>query len=89
MNKNPRPLNKYLCEKFRNCVIAEIHGGKVPYFKNYFEQNKTNMKLLWSGINSIINVESKTQLSRISHLTNNGMRVDDPVKLLKFSISIL
>ena len=39
------------------------------------------MKMLWSGIKSIVNVKSKTQLSGISHLTNKGMHVDDPVKI--------
>ena len=37
--------------------------------------------MLWSGIKCIVNVKSKTQLSCISHLTNNGIRVDDPVKM--------
>ena len=73
MNKNPTPSNKYLYKKLRS--------GKVIYFKNYFEQNKTSMKMLWSGIKSIVNVYSKTQLSCISHLTSNGMHVDDPVKM--------
>ena len=81
MNKDPTPSNKYLYKKFRNRVVAEIRSGKVTYFKNYFEQNKTNMKMLWSGIKSIVNVKSKNQFSRLSHLTNNGMRVDDPVKM--------
>ena len=81
MNKDPTPSNKYLYKKFRNRVVAEIRSGKVTYFKNCFEQSKTNMKMLWSGSKSIVNVKSKTQLSRISHLTSNGMRSDDPVKM--------
>ena len=34
MNKDPTPSNKYLYKKIRNCVVAEIHSGKVTYFKN-------------------------------------------------------
>ena len=39
------------------------------------------MKMLWTGIKSIINVEAKNQISLISHLTDNGSYVNDPVKL--------
>ena len=39
------------------------------------------MKMLWTGIKSIVNVKSKTQFSPISHLVNNGARNNDPVKM--------
>ena len=39
------------------------------------------MKILWSGIISIVNVKTKSQLSRISHLPKNGKQVDDPVEM--------
>ena len=39
------------------------------------------MKTLWTGIKSIINVEAKNQISLISHLTDNGSCVNDPVKM--------
>ena len=39
------------------------------------------MKMLWSGIRSIVNVKTKNQLSQISHLLENGKQVDDPVKM--------
>ena len=39
------------------------------------------MKMLWSGIRSFVNVKTKSQLSQISHLLENGKRVDDPVKI--------
>ena len=40
--------------------------------KSYFEKHKTDMKMLWAGIKSIVNVKSKTQFSPISHLMNNN-----------------
>ena len=89
LNKDPTPSNKYLYKKSRNRVVTEIRSGKVTYFKNYFEQNKTNMKMLWSGIKSIVNVKSKTQFSRISHLTNMVCVLMIQLKWLTFSISIL
>ena len=39
------------------------------------------MEMLWSGIRSIVNVKTKSQLSQISHLLENGKQVDDPVKM--------
>ena len=39
------------------------------------------MKMLWTGIKSIVNVKSKTQFSPISHLMNNGTRINYPVKM--------
>ena len=39
------------------------------------------MKMLWSGIRSIVNVKTKNQLSQISHLLENGKQVDDLVKI--------
>ena len=81
MKSNPSANNKYLYHKFRNRVVSEQHRGKIKYFKNYFEKHKTNMKMLWTGIKSIINVKPKNQVSLISHLTDNGSCVHDPVKM--------
>ena len=39
------------------------------------------MKKLWTGIKSIVNVKAKNQLSQISHLTDNDVRMTDPVKM--------
>ena len=81
MKSNPSANNKYLYHKFRNRVVSEQRRGKFKYFKNYFEKHKTNMKMLWTGIKSIINVKAKNQISLISHLTDNGSCVHDPVKM--------
>ena len=39
------------------------------------------MKLLWAGIKSIVNVNSKTQFSPISHLIDNRTIINGPVKM--------
>ena len=39
------------------------------------------MKMLWTGIKSIINVKAQNQISLISHLTDNGSSVHDSVKM--------
>ena len=81
MKSNPSANNKYNYNKFRHRVVSEQRKGKIKYFKNYFEKHKTNMKMLWTGIKSIINVKAKNQISLISHLTDNGSCVHDPVKM--------
>ena len=84
MNKNPTPSNKYLYCKFRNRVVSEQRQGKIHYSKNCFEVHKTSMRMLWSGIKSIVNVKTKSQPSQISHLLDNGKRIDNPVKMANF-----
>ena len=37
--------------------------------------------MLWAGIKSIVNVNSKTQFSLISHSTDNRTQINDPVKM--------
>ena len=48
--------------------------SKIEYYQNYFEKHKTNMKMLQTGIKSIVNLKAK-QLSNISHLKSDGLRV--------------
>ena len=81
MNNNPTESNKHLYRKFRNRAVSKQRKEKINYFLKYFENNKTNMKKLWIGIKSIVNVKAKYQLSQISHLTDNGVRITDPVKI--------
>ena len=81
MIKTPSPSNRYLYKKFRNRVVSEQHREKTRHFQNYFETHKTNIKMLWAGIKSIVNTKSKNQFSQISHLLDNGIRINDPVKM--------
>ena len=67
---------EYLYKKFRNKVVSEIRKSKNEYYAEYFTKHKTNMKMLWSGIRSIINSKSNIG-SIISCFTHNGVKVDD------------
>ena len=68
-------------ESCQNAKILIFFSFQSRYFQNYFEKNKTNVKLLWTDIRSIADVKVKTQFSNISHLMDNGTRVNDPVKM--------
>ena len=80
-NSNPTPFNKYLYRKFRNRVVAEQRQSKIRYFQNYFEKYKTNMKMLRSGIRSIVNAKNKNNIPQISQRLKDGSRITDPTKM--------
>ena len=62
---------EYLYKKFRNRVVSEIRSSKINYYNHYFVEHQTNMKMLRTGIRSIINIKSK-QFYNISQLVQNG-----------------
>ena len=51
--------------------------NKSGYFKNYFLGNKNNMKKIWSGIRSIINI-SKVKADYTPSILESGKPVDNP-----------
>ena len=71
-NRNDKITEKHY-KKFRNRIVYEIRKSKSEYFKNYFDQHKTSMKKLWSGMRKIVN--TKQSSSRfISDVHNYGTR---------------
>ena len=62
---------EYLYKKFRNKVVSEIRSSKIDYYNHYFVEHQSNMKMLWTGIRSIINIKSK-QFHNISQLVQNS-----------------
>ena len=51
-NCNDKITGKHY-KKFRNCVVYEIRESKSEYFKNYFDQDTTSMKKIWSDIKKL------------------------------------
>ena len=56
--KQPDTETKLAFKQFRNRVVAELKESKTAHFHNYFKVNSTNMKLLWTGIKSIISTKN-------------------------------
>ena len=56
LNKKYTQDNEYLYKKFRNRVASELRTSRINYYNKYFTEHKNNMKILWTGIFSIINV---------------------------------
>ena len=89
MNKDPTPSNKYLYKKFRNRVVAEIRSGKVTYFKNYFERNKTKFKCYGQVLNllSMLNLKLSFHVYHILQIMVCVLMIQS--KWQTFSISIM
>ena len=61
---------------FRNRITREIKKSKKKYYKEYFENNISNMKKTWQGIKEIINMNNKSG-PQINQLNYKGKLVDN------------
>ena len=73
----------HLYKKLWNSVVKVIIISKSNYLKDYFLCNRNNMRKIWSGIRSIINV-SKVKSDYIPTLLENGKLIDNPFFLFIF-----
>ena len=81
--QNPNNVdNLRLYNLFRNRVNNELKKSKKTYYKNYFHNNSKDVKKIWDGIKSIINV-NKYRFPSITQLKVNNTIVDDQNKSLK------
>ena len=58
-------------------MVSELRTSRINYFNQYFTEHKSNMKMLWTGIKSIINIK-RNKFYNISHLTQNGKCIANP-----------
>jgi hypothetical protein len=63
-------------KRYRNEVVNLIRINKRDYYKNYFEEHRSNMKKTWDGIRSIINISKKTSL-KVNKLQHQGNLIDN------------
>ena len=81
IRKKPDSAKCLLYKKLRNRVVIELKESKTNYFHNYFNNNSKNMKLLWSGIKSIINIKN-SQVNVVNKLKDsNGNITTDPAAM--------
>ncbi len=71
LRKKPDPVVNLAYKKFRNRIASELKESKKSYYQNYFNVNSNNMKLLWSGIKSIISIK-KSSTNLISKLKDSS-----------------
>ena len=67
---------EYLYKNSKTKLFVKLGKVKMIITLN-FTGHKSNMKMLWSGIHSIINVKSNVGTS-ISSLNQNGVKVEEP-----------
>ena len=82
LNRKFTHNNEYLYKKFRNRVVNELRTSKTKYYNQYFAEHKSNMKMLWSGIKSIINIKN-IKFNAISQLVQNEEVIDKPGEMAK------
>ena len=73
-------LEKY--KNYRNKLKTLIRASKKQHYHKYFEDNITNMKKTWEGINRVLSRKSKSPncLTKIKNPENNKM-TKDPSKI--------
>ena len=87
-SKQPDPNLIYLHKKFRNSVVKHIKASKSYYLKNYFLCNRNNVKKIWSGTRSIINI-SKLKLTIFPSFKKVANLLTIPVPFPTFLIIFL
>ena len=80
LNRNFPYNTEYLYKKFRNIIVSELRSSKIKYCNQYFTDHKSNMKKLWSGIKSIINIKNN-RLHTISQIVHNGQIINKPTEM--------
>ena len=81
MLKSHSVVTENLHKKFRNRIVSENRKSKIQYYDSYFQQNKANMKMLWTGTKEIINTKSKSLLQNTSQLIVGGKICNDPQQI--------
>ena len=66
--------NEYLYKKFQNRIANELKASRKSYYHKFFEEQKCNMKMLWSGIRSVINLRQNDSPS-FSQLIVDGKKL--------------
>ena len=68
--KNPKTKEYYekQFKSHRNHISSLLRETKDSYYKQYFEENKKNLRLVWQTIKGIINMKKKSDESTSSLL---------------------
>ncbi len=68
-------------KQFRNRVVNEIRKSKKNYYQQYFDENKSNMKMLWKGIKDIISLKPNISDTFSQLVDDNGSKISDSVHI--------
>ena len=59
------------------CMVSELRKSKAEHYTKYFSTHKSNMKQLWAGIRSIVDLRYQNVGSCISYLIHDNVKVED------------
>ena len=73
--KDPHKKENYerQFKTYRNLISTLLRETKESYYKQYFSDNKKNLKLVWQTIKGIINIKNKSDESFSSLLIDNQL----------------
>ena len=60
--------------------FKEIKKSKKLHYASYFNENKNNMKKIWDGIRSIVNIKN-TISPKVAQINDNGKIIDTPEEI--------
>ena len=97
MKKRDRLLSKFIKSKnpsskaslhteykeVRNNVTELIRLSKLSFYKSYFSANSKNLRKVWQGIKSIINIKHKANDTPACIYNENGELITDPLLISK------
>ena len=63
-------------KELRNKILTKCRNSKKTYFQNFFFKNANNLKNMWTGINSLINVNNNIKQQPTSLLIKNKLISD-------------
>ncbi len=63
---------------YRNMLHRLIKNSKRLHYNSYFESFKTNSKMIWKGINDLINKSSTSRKTEATSIKVNGNIIKDP-----------
>ena len=72
---------KHLYNIFRNRVKRNLKRSKKHYYAAYFEEHNNNIKKIWEGIRSIVNIKNSVN-PKIAQLKINGKVIDKPKQIV-------
>ena len=70
--------NRY--KDLKNYITNLVRNGKKEFYKNYFDENKKNMKKIWQGIKDIVNIKNK-HFDQLSCIQNGDKTVTEPLEI--------
>ena len=75
--KSPSLINTVAYKKFRNLYNVVICKARKMYFEKQLSDNQQNLRKTWQILFSSI-LKSNKKTKDLSHLTINGLNLDDP-----------